>query len=58
MSDTSPNAAMHEYWNGPVGERWAKKQADFDRNMSALTPPAGNIHRTRSTNLACTHLSS
>ena len=28
---------MIEYWNGPVGERWASRPADFDRNMMHVT---------------------
>ena len=36
MADAS-NAAMVEYWNGPVGERWAKKISDFERNMASIT---------------------
>ena len=35
MSDA--NAQQIEYWNGPVGERWADKQADIDRNLTAIT---------------------
>ena len=40
MTHPSPNAQQIEYWNGPVGERWAKKQSDFDRNMGSLTVKA------------------
>jgi SAM-dependent methyltransferase len=34
---SGPNAAMAEYWNGPVGERWARRVPDFERNMASIT---------------------
>lgn len=34
---TNANAAMAEYWNGPVGERWARRIPDFERNMASIT---------------------
>jgi ubiquinone/menaquinone biosynthesis C-methylase UbiE len=33
----SPNAQQIEYWNGPVGERWARRVPDFERNMASIT---------------------
>lgn len=33
----SGNEKQIEYWNGPVGERWAKLQQTIDRNMVAIT---------------------
>jgi ubiquinone/menaquinone biosynthesis C-methylase UbiE len=33
----SDNAQQIEYWNGAVGERWAKLQESTDRNLSAIS---------------------
>jgi len=33
----SANAQQIEYWNGPVGERWASRPGDIDRNLTRLT---------------------
>ena len=33
----SGNEQQIEYWNGPVGERWAKLQPTVDANMVAIT---------------------
>ncbi len=39
MNDTTaaPNDQQREYWNGPVGERWASRPEDIDRNLARLT---------------------
>jgi SAM-dependent methyltransferase len=31
------NAQQIEYWNGPVGERWASRPGDIDRNLTRIT---------------------
>lgn len=31
------NEAQIEYWNGPVGQRWADAQEEFDHFLSAIT---------------------
>jgi SAM-dependent methyltransferase len=31
------NADQKAFWNGPVGERWAQRQADMDRNLTDAT---------------------
>jgi SAM-dependent methyltransferase len=33
----SGNAQQIEYWNGPVGEKWARLQQTIDTNMAAIT---------------------
>jgi SAM-dependent methyltransferase len=39
MSAPSPNAAQIAYWNGPIGEVWAKAQEKRDRDHAGITAP-------------------
>lgn len=39
-AESSPNADQIEFWNGPVGERWAAMQERMDLNMNAITDAA------------------
>ncbi|MGB8365613.1 MAG: class I SAM-dependent methyltransferase [Rhizomicrobium sp.] len=34
---STQNAQQIEYWNGVVGERWARLQEDIDRNLGRIT---------------------
>ncbi len=34
---TAANADMIEYWNGPVGERWVRLNAELDRSLSKIS---------------------
>ena len=34
------NAKQREYWNGPVGENWAARQALMDRNLQSVSDAA------------------
>ena len=34
---TDSNAEQIEYWNGPVGERWARLQETIDNNLGEIT---------------------
>ncbi len=36
---TSPNAAQIAYWNGPIGQAWAKYQEKRDRDHAGITGP-------------------
>jgi len=36
---TSPNAAQIAYWNGPIGQGWAKAQEKRDRDHAGITRP-------------------
>lgn len=36
---TSPNAAQTAYWNGPIGESWARQQEKRDRDHAGITGP-------------------
>ena len=40
MNNRSPNADQIEYWNGPVGERWARQQERLDLNTQVITDAA------------------
>ena len=33
----SPNAAQIAYWNGPIGEEWARAQEKRDQDHAAIT---------------------
>lgn len=35
----SPNAAQLAYWNGPIGQAWAKHQEKRDRDHAGITAP-------------------
>ncbi len=37
MANDIPNIEQLEYWNGPVGERWASLQEKIDENLAAIT---------------------
>ena len=37
MATEVPNQEQLEYWNGPVGERWASLQEKIDENLKAIT---------------------
>jgi SAM-dependent methyltransferase len=37
MATEIPNTEQFDYWNGPVGERWASLQEKIDENMKAIT---------------------
>ncbi len=39
MNAPSPNAAQIAYWNGPIGEAWAKAQEKRDRDHAGITAP-------------------
>src|SRR5215831_12531238 len=36
-TEMAGNADQIAYWNGAVGERWAKFQPDMDRNLADIT---------------------
>ena len=40
MNDKSSNADQIEYWNGPVGKRWALEQERLDLNTQVITDAA------------------
>ena len=37
MATAIPNTEQFDYWNGPVGERWASLQEKIDENLEAIT---------------------
>ncbi len=37
MATAIPNIEQFDYWNGPVGERWASLQEKIDENLEAIT---------------------
>lgn len=53
----SGNEKQVEYWNGPVGERWARLQQTIDTNMVAITnallPFAAPMHGERVLDIGC-----
>ncbi len=37
MATAIPNTEQFDYWNGPVGERWASLQEKIDENLKGIT---------------------